>query len=79
MQPAWNCHQATTIHRREMGKALREEEIAVNKQAAEKNSRDRARQRMDTELNSQQLRELAKQEPRYRPRNRQLMSKEQKQ
>lgn len=67
MQPAWNCHQATTIRRREMGQELREEEIAANKHAAEKNSRYRARQRVDTELNSQRLRELAEQEPRYRP------------
>lgn len=58
--------QETTIRGQEAGKALREAEIVVNKHATEKNSRDRAWQRMVTELNSQQLRELAKQEPRYR-------------
>ncbi|EKS6886840.1 flagellar M-ring protein FliF [Enterobacter bugandensis] len=64
VQPAWTRHQETTIRRLEMEKEAREEEIAAKKRAAEKNNRDRAQQRVDTELNGQQLRELAEQEPR---------------
>lgn len=64
VQPAWVRHQETTIRRLEMEKEAREEEIAAKKRAAEKSNRDRAQQRVDTELNGQQLRELAEQEPR---------------
>ncbi|EMG7109869.1 flagellar M-ring protein FliF [Enterobacter cloacae] len=64
VQPAWVRHQETTLRRLEMEKEAREEEIAAKKRAAEKNNRDRAQQRVDTELNGQQLRELAEQEPR---------------
>lgn len=64
VQPAWIRHQETTIRRLEMEKEAREEEIAAKKRAAEKSNRDRAQQRVDTELNGQQLRELAEQEPR---------------
>ncbi|UWX91773.1 flagellar basal-body MS-ring/collar protein FliF [Enterobacter mori] len=64
VQPAWFRHQETTIRRLEMEKEAREEEIAAKKRAAEKSNRHRAQQRVDTELNGQQLRELAEQEPR---------------
>ena len=64
VQPAWVRHQETTLRRLEMEKEAREEEIAAKKRAAEKSNRDRAQQRVDTELNGQQLRELAEQEPR---------------
>ncbi|MCU6217344.1 flagellar basal-body MS-ring/collar protein FliF [Enterobacter bugandensis] len=64
VQPAWVRHQETTIRRLEMEKEAREEELAAKKRAAEKSNRDRAQQRVDTELNGQQLRELAEQEPR---------------
>ncbi|MGS7189542.1 flagellar basal-body MS-ring/collar protein FliF [Enterobacter cloacae subsp. dissolvens] len=64
VQPAWQRHQETTIRRLEMEKEAREEQIAAKKRAAEKDARDRAQQRVDTELNGQQLRELAEQEPR---------------
>ncbi|MBW4207217.1 flagellar M-ring protein FliF [Enterobacter cloacae subsp. cloacae] len=64
VQPAWIRHQETTLRRLEMEKEAREEEIAAKKRAAEKINRDRAQQRVDTELNGQQLRELAEQEPR---------------
>ncbi|MDR0174328.1 flagellar basal-body MS-ring/collar protein FliF [Enterobacter sichuanensis] len=80
VQPAWVRHQETTIRRLEMEKEAREEEIAAKKRAAEKISRDRAQQRVDTELNGQQLRELAEQEPRVIALViRQWMSKEPKQ
>lgn len=64
VQPAWIRHQETTIRRLEMEKEAREEQLAAKKRAAEKQSRDRAQQKVDTELNGQQLRELAEQEPR---------------
>ncbi|PCM83934.1 flagellar basal-body MS-ring/collar protein FliF [Enterobacter cloacae] len=80
VQPAWVRHQETTIRRLEMEKEAREEEIAAKKRAAEKSNRDRAQQRVDTELNGQQLRELAEQEPRVIALViRQWMSKEPKQ
>lgn len=64
VQPAWIRHQDTVIRRLEMEKEAREENIAAKKRAAEKSNRDRAQQKVDTELNGQQLRELAEQEPR---------------
>ncbi|TXU08253.1 flagellar basal body M-ring protein FliF [Enterobacter hormaechei] len=64
VQPAWIRHQETTIRRLEMEKEAREEEQAAKKRAAEKGLRDRAQQKVDTEMHSQQLRELAEQEPR---------------
>ncbi|MEA3839825.1 flagellar basal-body MS-ring/collar protein FliF, partial [Enterobacter cloacae] len=80
VQPAWIRHQETTLRRLEMEKEAREEEIAAKKRAAEKINRDRAQQRVDTELNGQQLRELAEQEPRVIALViRQWMSKEPKQ
>ncbi|EPT0357209.1 flagellar basal-body MS-ring/collar protein FliF [Enterobacter cloacae] len=80
VQPAWVRHQETTLRRLEMEKEAREEELAEKKRAAEKQSRDRAQQRVETELNGQQLRELAEQEPRVIALViRQWMSKEPKQ
>jgi len=64
VQPAWIRHQETTLRRLEMEKEAREEELAAKKRAAEKGARDRAQQKVDTEMHSQQLRELAEQEPR---------------
>lgn len=79
VQPAWSRHQETTIRRLEMEKEAREEQQAAKKRAAEKEMRDRAQQRVDTELNGQQLRELAEQEPRVIALViRQWMSKEHK-
>lgn len=64
VHPAWIRHQETSLRRMEMEKEARQEELAARKKASEKDARDRAQQRVDTELNSQQLRELAEQEPR---------------
>ena len=64
VQPAWIRHQETSIRRMEMEKEARQEELAAKKRASEKDSHARAQQRVDTELNTQQLRELAEQEPR---------------
>lgn len=64
VQPAWLRHQETSLRRMEMEKEAREEQMAEKKLASEKEARERAQQRVDTELNTQQLRELAEQEPR---------------
>ncbi|MFJ5159143.1 flagellar basal-body MS-ring/collar protein FliF [Pantoea sp. NPDC088449] len=64
VQPAWLRHHEITLRRLEIEKETRQEEIAAKKRAAEKEASDRAQQRVDTEINSQQLRELAEQEPR---------------
>ena len=64
VQPAWARHQETALRRMEMEKEARQEEQAEKKRASEKEARERAQQRVDTELNTQQLRELAEQEPR---------------
>lgn len=64
VHPARIRHQETSLRRMEMEKEARQEELAARKKASEKDARDRAQQRVDTELNSQQLRELAEQEPR---------------
>lgn len=79
VQPAWARHQETSLRRLEMEKEARQEALEEKKRAAEKSSHDRAQQRVDTELNSQQLRELAEQEPRVIALViRQWMSKEHK-
>lgn len=64
VQPAWLRHQETSLRRMEMEKEARQEQMAEKKRASEKEARERAQQRVDTELNTQQLRELAEQEPR---------------
>ncbi len=64
VQPAWIRHQETELRRMEMEKEARQEELAAKKHASEKDARERAQQRVDTEINTQQLRELAEQEPR---------------
>ncbi|MEW5558705.1 flagellar basal-body MS-ring/collar protein FliF [Enterobacter asburiae] len=64
VQPAWQRHQETALRRMEMEKEARQEQMAEKKRASEKEARERAQQRVDTELNTQQLRELAEQEPR---------------
>lgn len=64
VQPAWLRHQETSLRRLEMEKEAREEQMAEKKRASEKEARERAQQRVDTEMNTQQLRELAEQEPR---------------
>lgn len=64
VQPAWLRHQETSLRRLEMEKEAREEQLAEKKRASEKEARERAQQRVDTEMNTQQLRELAEQEPR---------------
>ncbi|TKV07852.1 flagellar basal body M-ring protein FliF [Citrobacter sp. wls619] len=62
--PAWSRHQEVSIRRLEMEKETLHEQQAAKKYASEKDARDRAQQRVDTELNTQQLRDLADQDPR---------------
>lgn len=64
VQPAWQRHQETRLRELEMEKEARQEQLAEKKRASEKDARARAQQREDTDLNTQQLRELAEQEPR---------------
>lgn len=64
VQPAWIRHQETSLRKLEMEKEARELQLAEKKRASEKDARARAQQREDTDLNTQQLRELAEQEPR---------------
>jgi flagellar M-ring protein FliF len=64
VQPAWIRHQEMALRRLEIEKEARLEEVAAKKRALEKEASDRAQQRIDTEINSQQLRGLAEQEPR---------------
>lgn len=78
VQPAWARQQETTIKRLEMEQQVRQAEIDEKKKAAEMQANAKAQRRVDSEMNGQQLRELAEQEPRVIALViRQWMSKEQ--
>ncbi len=64
VQPAWVRQQETAIKRMEMEQELRQVELDEKKKIAEMKANAKAQRRVDSELNSQQLRELAEQEPR---------------
>lgn len=64
VQPSWERHQQTTLRQMELEKEARDEAVAAQKHAAENDVRQRAQQRAHTEISTQQLRELAEQEPR---------------
>ncbi|MBS0882953.1 flagellar M-ring protein FliF [Pantoea sp. JGM49] len=64
VQPSWERHQQTTLRQMELEKEARDEAAAAQKHAAENDVRQRAQQRAHTEISTQQLRELAEQEPR---------------
>lgn len=64
VQPSWERHQQTRLRQMEMEKEAREEALAAKKQAAENDVRLRAQQRVSAEISTQQLREMAEQEPR---------------
>jgi flagellar M-ring protein FliF len=64
VQPSWERHQQTTLRQMELEKEARDEAAAAKKHAAENDVRQRAQQRAHTEISTQQLRELAEQEPR---------------
>lgn len=63
VQPAWLRHQEFIRQRYELEKAAREAEIAAKNEEADKVLQTRAKQRMETEVGTQQLRELAEHEP----------------
>lgn len=64
VQPTWLRHQETAIRRMEMEQQLRQVELDEKKKMAEMKAHAKAQRRVDSEMNSQQLRELAEQEPR---------------
>jgi flagellar basal-body M-ring protein/flagellar hook-basal body protein (fliF) len=64
VQPSWERHQQTSLRQMEMEKEAREAALAAKKQAAENDVRLRAQQRVNAEISTHQLREMAEQEPR---------------
>ncbi|UWS28471.1 flagellar basal-body MS-ring/collar protein FliF [Erwinia pyrifoliae] len=64
VQPVWIRHQDTTIKRLELEKEARKLALDEKNNAAEMTAHAKAKRRTDTEINGQQLRELAEQEPR---------------
>ncbi|MFV0265126.1 MAG: flagellar basal-body MS-ring/collar protein FliF [Kluyvera sp.] len=63
VQPAWMRHQELILQRLELEKEAREAELNARKQEKESNARAKAQQRVDTEMHTQQLRDMAEQEP----------------
>lgn len=63
VQPAWMRHQELLLKRLELEKEAREAELNALKQEKESNDRARTQQRVDTEMYTQQLRDMAEQEP----------------
>lgn len=63
VQPAWMRHQELILQRLELEKEAREAELNARKQEKENNARAKAQQRVDTEMHTQQLRDMAEQEP----------------
>jgi flagellar M-ring protein FliF len=64
VQPAWLRNQELVLQRLELEKQARQEELDASARRAESGARAKAEQRVETELNTQSLRELAQQEPR---------------
>lgn len=64
VQPAWLRNQELVLQRLELEKQARQEELDASTRRAESSARAKAEQRVETELNTQSLRELAQQEPR---------------
>ena len=64
VQPAWIRHQEAVIHRLELEREARQAQLDAHKINAEKSEREKAEQRVEVELNTQKLRDLAEQEPR---------------
>ena len=64
VQPAWLRNQELVLQRLELEKEARQEELDASARRAESGARAKAEQRVETELNTQSLRELAQQEPR---------------
>jgi flagellar M-ring protein FliF len=64
VQPAWLRNQELVLQRLELEKQARQEELDASARRAESGARAKAEQRVETELNTHSLRELAQQEPR---------------
>lgn len=64
IQPAWMRNQELILARLELEKEARQAELDANKRKAESGAKNKAEQRVEVELNTQSLRELAEQEPR---------------
>ncbi|CAM3884114.1 flagellar basal-body MS-ring/collar protein FliF [Rahnella bruchi] len=64
VQPAWLRNQELVLQRLELEKQARQAEIDANTRRAESGARAKAEQRVETEINTQSLRDLAEQEPR---------------
>lgn len=63
VQPAWFRHQEFVRQRLELEKAAHQAELDAKKAQLEKESKARAQQRIDTEVGTQQLRDIAEHEP----------------
>ncbi len=64
VQPAWLRNQELVLQRLELEKQARQAEIDANTRRAESGARAKAEQRVEAEINTQSLREMAEQEPR---------------
>ncbi|CFQ36177.1 MULTISPECIES: flagellar basal-body MS-ring/collar protein FliF [Yersinia] len=64
IKPAWLRNQELILARLELEKEARQAELDAHKRKAESGERAKAEQRVEAELNTQNLRELAEQEPR---------------
>ncbi|EPZ8122854.1 flagellar basal-body MS-ring/collar protein FliF [Yersinia enterocolitica] len=64
IQPAWLKNQELILARLELEKEARQAELDAHKRKAESGARAKAEQRVEAELNTQNLRELAEQDPR---------------
>lgn len=64
VQPAWSRHQESILARLELEKEARQAQMDAHKRKAESGARAKAEQRVEVEMNTQKLRELAEQEPR---------------
>lgn len=79
VQPFWMKHQEFALQRLEMEKEARQAEIDAKSHRAEDSQRMKAQQKLQSELNTQKLRELAEQDPQIIALVvRQWMNKEQK-
>lgn len=63
VQPAWMRHQELLLQRLELEKEAREAKLNALKQEKEEKDRGKAQRKIDAELHTQQLRDMAEQEP----------------
>ena len=63
LQPFWMKHQELALQRLELEKEARQAELSAQQRKAEMREQAKAQQRIETEVNVQQLRSLAEQDP----------------